>query len=88
VFLCHDYQAPQRSEYIWETTIGEERSGNVHAHEGITEDGFVAMRTKRDATLGMPRLILPSIQVNIRAGHLPEPESNGTRYLKLPLNAL
>lgn len=88
VFLCHDYQAPQRSEFQWETTIGEERSGNVHVHEGITEDGFVAMRTKRDATLGMPRLILPSLQVNIRAGHLPEPESNGTRYLKLPLNVL
>jgi glyoxylase-like metal-dependent hydrolase (beta-lactamase superfamily II) len=88
VFLCHDYQAPQRSEYVWETTMGEQRTGNVHVHEGITEDGFVAMRTKRDATLGMPRLILPSIQINIRAGHLPEPESNGTRYLKLPLNRL
>jgi glyoxylase-like metal-dependent hydrolase (beta-lactamase superfamily II) len=88
VFLCHDYKAPQRDEYIWETTIGAQRTGNVHVHEGITEDGFVEMRTKRDATLGMPRLILPSIQVNIRAGHLPEPESNGTRYLKLPLNLL
>ncbi len=88
VFLCHDYKAPQRDEYVWKTTMGEERSGNVHVHEGITEDGFVAMRTKRDATLGMPRLILPSIQVNIRAGHLPEPEDNGTRYLKLPLNLL
>jgi glyoxylase-like metal-dependent hydrolase (beta-lactamase superfamily II) len=88
VFLCHDYQAPQRSEYVWETTMGEQRTGNVHVHEGITEDGFVAMRIKRDATLGMPRLILPSIQINIRAGHLPEPESNGTHYLKLPLNRL
>jgi glyoxylase-like metal-dependent hydrolase (beta-lactamase superfamily II) len=88
VFLCHDYQGPQRDEYIWETTIGAQRTGNVHVHEGITEDGFVDMRTKRDGTLGMPRLILPSIQVNIRAGHLPEPESNGTRYLKLPLNLL
>ena len=88
VFLCHDYQAPQRQEYIWETTMGEQRSGNVHVHEGIAEDSFVTMRTKRDATLGMPKLILPSIQVNIRAGHLPEPESNGTRYLKLPLNLL
>ncbi len=88
VFLCHDYQAPQRHEYIWETTMGEERNGNVHVHEGITEEGFVAMRTKRDATLGMPKLILPSIQINIRAGHLPEPEGNGTRYLKLPLNLL
>ena len=88
VFLCHDYQAPQRKEYEWETTIGEERAFNVHVHEGITEDAFVEMRSKRDATLGMPKLILPSIQVNIRAGHLPEPDSNGTRYLKLPLNLL
>lgn len=88
VFLCHDYKAPQRDEFIWETTIGVQRTSNVHVHEGITEDGFVDMRTKRDATLGMPRLILPSIQINIRAGHLPEPDSNGTRYLKLPLNIL
>lgn len=88
VFLCHDYKAPQRDEFVWETTIGEQRTSNVHVHEGITEDGFVEMRTKRDATLGMPRLILPSIQVNIRAGNLPEPESNGIRYLKLPLNQL
>ncbi len=88
VFLCHDYKAPQRDEFVCETTIGAQRSGNVHVHEGITEDGFVEMRTKRDATLGMPRLILPSIQVNIRAGNLPEPEVNGTRYLKLPLNIL
>ena len=88
VFLCHDYKAPQRDEFIWETTIGAQQHGNVHVHEGITEDGFVEMRAKRDATLGMPRLILPSIQINIRAGHLPEPESNGTRYLKLPLNSL
>lgn len=88
VFLCHDYKAPQRDEFVWETTIGAQRTGNVHVHEGITEDGFVDMRTKRDATLGMPRLILPSIQINIRAGHLHEPDSNGTRYLKLPLNRL
>lgn len=88
VFLCHDYKAPQRDEFVWETTIGEQRSGNVHVHEGITEDAFVAMRTKRDTTLGMPKLILPSIQINIRGGRLPEPEANGTRYLKLPLNLL
>lgn len=88
VFLCHDYKAPQRDEFVWETTIGAQRTGNVHVHEGITEDGFVDMRTKRDTTLGMPRLILPSIQINIRGGHLPEPDSNGTRYLKLPLNTL
>ena len=86
VFLCHDYKAPNREEFVWETTILAERAGNVHIHEGVTEDDFVEMRTQRDATLEMPRLILPSLQVNMRAGHLPEPEANGTRYLKLPLN--
>jgi glyoxylase-like metal-dependent hydrolase (beta-lactamase superfamily II) len=88
VFLCHDYKAPDRKEYVWETTIHAQRTGNVHAHDGIGEDAFVEMRARRDATLGMPRLILPSIQVNMRAGHFPEPEANGTRYLKLPLNLL
>jgi glyoxylase-like metal-dependent hydrolase (beta-lactamase superfamily II) len=88
VFLCHDYKAPNRDQFVWETTILAERAGNVHFHEGVSEDEFVALRTQRDATLGMPRLILPSIQVNMRAGHLPEPEENGTRYLKLPLNVL
>lgn len=88
VFLCHDYKAPGRDGYVWETTIGAERAGNVHVHDGISEDAFVAMREARDQTLGMPRLILPSIQVNIRAGHLPEPEANGVSYLKLPLNLL
>jgi glyoxylase-like metal-dependent hydrolase (beta-lactamase superfamily II) len=88
VFLCHDYKAPQRDTFMWESSMKTQRTGNVHVHEGITEDDFVAMRTARDKTLGMPKLILPSIQVNIRAGHLPEPESNGTRYLKLPLNVL
>jgi glyoxylase-like metal-dependent hydrolase (beta-lactamase superfamily II) len=88
VFLCHDYKAPDRQEYVWETTIHAQRIGNVHAHDGIGEDEFVEMRARRDATLGMPRLILPSIQVNMRAGHFPEPEANGTRYLKLPLNLL
>jgi glyoxylase-like metal-dependent hydrolase (beta-lactamase superfamily II) len=88
VFLCHDYKAPNREEYVWETTILAERTGNVHVHEDVSEDDFVAMRTQRDATLAMPKLILPSVQVNMRAGHLPEPEENGTRYLKLPLNLL
>jgi glyoxylase-like metal-dependent hydrolase (beta-lactamase superfamily II) len=87
-FLCHDYQAPERPYYAWETTIGDERQSNIHIREGIGEDQFVSMRTKRDATLGMPRLILPSVQVNMRAGRLPGPEDNGTRYLKLPLNLL
>jgi glyoxylase-like metal-dependent hydrolase (beta-lactamase superfamily II) len=88
IFLCHDYKASNRDQFAWETTVAAERSGNVHVHEGVDEATFVAMRTARDKTLGMPRLILPSIQVNMRAGHLPEPESNGTRYLKLPLNLL
>lgn len=88
VFLCHDYKAPNREEYIWETTILAERTANVHVQEGVTEDDFAEMRAQRDATLGMPRLILPSVQINMRAGHLPEPEENGTRYLKLPLNVL
>jgi glyoxylase-like metal-dependent hydrolase (beta-lactamase superfamily II) len=88
VFLCHDYKAPQRDTFIWETTMKAQRTGNVHVHEGIAEDDFVAMRMARDKTLGMPKLILPSIQINIRAGHFPEPETNGTRYLKLPLNLL
>lgn len=86
LFLCHDYKAPGRDTYVWETTVGAERVGNVHAHEGISEDEFYAMRTARDATLGMPKLILPSVQVNMRAGHLPPPEENGTSYLKFPLN--
>lgn len=88
VFLCHDYKAPNRDDYVWETTMLAERTGNVHVHEGVTEDQFVEMRTQRDATLSMPKLIMPSLQVNIRAGHLPEPEDNGVRYLKLPIDQL
>ena len=88
VFLCHDYKAPNRDHFVWETTMLAERVGNVHVHEGVSEEEFVTMRTQRDATLDMPRLILPSIQVNIRGGHLPEPEENGVRYLKLPIDQL
>jgi glyoxylase-like metal-dependent hydrolase (beta-lactamase superfamily II) len=88
LFLCHDYKAPGRDTFVWETTVADERQGNVHVHPGVTEEAFVAMREARDATLGMPRLILPSIQVNMRGGNLPEPEENGTSYLKLPLNRL
>jgi glyoxylase-like metal-dependent hydrolase (beta-lactamase superfamily II) len=88
VFLCHDYKAPGRDDYAWETTILAERTANVHIHEGVGEDQFVAMRTTRDATLSMPKLILPALQVNMRAGHLPPPEGNGVRYLKLPLDQL
>ena len=88
VFMCHDYKAPGREEFLYETTIAAERESNVHVHSGITEDQFVAMRTERDATLGMPTLILPSVQINMRGGELPSPESNGTRYLKIPLDVL
>jgi len=88
LFLCHDYKAPGRDRFVWETTVGAERFSNVHVHDGVGEDAFVAMRTERDATLGTPKLILPSVQVNMRAGHLPQPEANGTRYLKLPLDTL
>ncbi|MEX0603832.1 MAG: MBL fold metallo-hydrolase [Marinobacter sp.] len=86
VFLCHDYQAPGRDYFQNETTIAEQRKHNVHVHEGISEDEFVKMRTERDATLGMPRLIIPSVQVNMRAGHFPPAEENGQQYLKVPLN--
>jgi len=88
VFLCHDYKAPGREDFIVETTIRDQRSSNIHVREGVTEEAFVAMRRKRDAGLGMPRLLLPSIQVNIRAGRMPEPESNGVSYLKLPVDRL
>lgn len=88
LFLCHDYKAPGRDDYAWETTIGAQRDANVHVHDGIDEDSFVAMRTERDRSLAMPKLILPAIQVNMRGGHLPDPEPNGTRYLKIPLDAV
>ncbi|MEZ5959250.1 MAG: MBL fold metallo-hydrolase [Hyphomonadaceae bacterium] len=87
VFLCHDYKAPGREAFAWESTIGEERTKNIHL-ANVTEDEFVAMREARDKTLAMPTLILPSIQVNIQAGELPPPEDNGVRYLKLPIDAL
>ena len=88
VFLCHDYKAPNRDEFVWETTILAERAGNVHLHDGVTEDEFVAMREQRDATLGMPKLILPSLQVNMRGGRMPQPEANGVTYLKVPVDLL
>lgn len=88
LFMCHDYKAPGRDDYRWETTVAAERASNIHVHDGVDEDSFVAMRRKRDAALDMPRLILPSVQVNMRAGKLPRAESNGTRYLKIPLDAL
>lgn len=88
LFMCHDYLPKGRTTYVWETTVAAEREGNIHAHDGIAEDEFVAMREARDATLAMPRLILPSVQVNMRAGHLPPPDDNGVVYLKLPVNAV
>ncbi|POF63723.1 putative metallo-hydrolase [Novacetimonas maltaceti] len=86
LFLCHDYKAPGRDSFAWETTVGAERAHNVHVHEGVGEDEFVAMRTGRDATLSMPNLLMPSVQVNMRGGHLPEAEENGTRYIKIPID--
>lgn len=88
LFLCHDYRAPGRQAYAWESSVAEQRRANIHVRDGVSEDEFVALREARDKTLEMPALILPSIQVNIRAGELPRPEANGVRYLKLPLNAL
>lgn len=87
LFMCHDYKAPGRDRYAWETTVAEQRKANVHLHAGIGEAEFVRMRTERDKTLSMPLLILPSVQVNMRGGHLPPPEDNGISYLKIPLNA-
>lgn len=88
LFLCHDYKGPGRDDFVWETTVGAQRTNNVHVHDGVSEDDFVAMRNKRDATLALPNLILPSVQVNMRGGNFPPPEDNGTRYLKLPLDTL
>jgi hypothetical protein len=87
LFMCHDY-APNGRAIRWETTVAAERAENIHVRDGITEDEFVAMREARDATLGMPRLILPSLQVNMRAGALPPPDASGRVFLKLPINAL
>ena len=88
LFMCHDYKSPGRDEYAWETTVAEQREKNVHIHDGTSKEAFVAFRQERDAQLGMPRLILPSIQVNIRAGDMPAAESNGVSYMKIPLNSL
>ncbi|AOX15984.1 MBL fold metallo-hydrolase [Kozakia baliensis] len=88
IFLCHDYKAPERDYYAWETSVGAERDANLHVHEGVTEEEFVKMRTERDATLSLPKLIMPSVQVNMRGGQLPEAEDNGVRYIKIPINRL
>jgi len=88
IFLCHDYKAPGRDEFKWETTVGEQRSGNVHVHDGVSERQFVDFRTEKDSTLSMPKLILPSIQVNIRAGQMPPADESGVVFLKIPVNVL
>ncbi len=87
LFMCHDYRAPGRDEYRWETSVGEQRDQNVHIHDGVGEEDFVAMRRERDATLAAPRLLLPSVQVNIRAGRFPPVAANGVHYLMIPVKA-
>ena len=86
MFLCHDYQAKGRDYFAWETSVGEQKRSNLHLNTSVSRDEFIQMRTQRDKSLGMPKLILPSIQVNMRAGELPEPEANGVSYLKIPIN--
>ena len=87
LFMCHDYKAPGRDEFAWETTVADQKRSNLHV-AGKTREEFIEMREARDAQLGMPKLIIPSIQVNMRAGHLPEEEDNGTAYIKVPINRL
>ncbi len=88
LFMCHDYKAPGRDAFAWETSVAEQRAGNIHISDKVSKDEFVAMREGRDSQLGMPKLILPSLQVNLRAGQLPDPEDNDIRYLKIPLDAV
>lgn len=88
MFLCHDYKAPGRDEYVWETTVEEQRAHNIHVGGGASREAFIQMRDARDATLAMPTLILPSVQVNMRAGDMPPPEADGKRFIKIPINAL
>jgi len=88
LFLCHDYKAPGRDSFAWQTTVAAERQGNIHVHDGVDEAAFVAMRRARDAKLDMPALILPSLQVNMRAGNFPPPAANGITYLLLPVDKL
>lgn len=88
IYVGHDYKAPGRDEFAWETTVAEQKARNVHIGEGSTKESFIKARTERDAQLDMPKLILPSLQVNMRAGQMPAPEANGTTYLKVPVNAL
>ena len=86
LYMCHDYKAPGRAEFAFKTTVAEEKAHNIHVKHGISKEAFVKMRSERDETLGMPRLILPSVQVNMRAGHMPKAEDNGQIYLKIPID--
>jgi hypothetical protein len=86
--MCHDYKAPGRDVYAWETSVAEQRASNIHINDTVSREAFVEMREGRDSQLGMPKLILPSLQVNLCAGRLPEPEDNDIRYLKIPLDAV
>ena len=86
LYMCHDYKAPGRAEYAFETTVAEEKAHNIHVKQDISQEEFVRMRSERDATLDMPRLILPAVQVNMRAGHMPKADDNGQVYLKVPVN--
>ena len=88
LFMCHDYKAASRDEFAWESSVAEQRLNNIHISSGVSQDDFIRMRENRDSQLGMPKLILPSLQVNLRAGDLPEPEENDIRYLKIPLDTL
>jgi glyoxylase-like metal-dependent hydrolase (beta-lactamase superfamily II) len=85
LFMCHDY-APNGRDYAWETTVADQKASNIHIKDGVAEEDYAAMRTARDAKLAVPVLLLPAVQVNMRAGHLPPPEDNGVSYLKIPLN--
>jgi glyoxylase-like metal-dependent hydrolase (beta-lactamase superfamily II) len=88
IFVGHDYKAPGRDDFAWETTVGAQKALNIHIGTGKSKEDFIAMRDARDATLAMPRLIIPSLQVNMRAGQMPEPEDNGLSYLKVPVNGI
>jgi glyoxylase-like metal-dependent hydrolase (beta-lactamase superfamily II) len=88
LFLCHDYKAQGRDVFAWETTVGSQRRGNIHVSDGVSEEEFVAMRTARDRRLAVPKLIFPSVQVNMRGGHLPAPDTNGVSYIRIPVNAI
>jgi hypothetical protein len=85
IFVCHDYKAPGRDQFAWESSVADQLKGNVHVGQGASEEEFVAMRTARDSRLSTPRLLLPSIQVNIRAGRFPKAEANGVTYLRVPV---